>query len=134
MKLILTHRNPIFSILFISTGLTQMDQISDIWTQKSSIYHLFNPLNPPYQGDFKTECVSPNHNIVQTLVYLTKLWTIFLRTHISPRWGLGLGGLAFLYTYRPAGAAVGCIGVYFPASWVCFRNFQKNQRSLENRA
>ena len=30
-----------------------MDQISDIWTQKSGFCHIFNPLNPPYQGDFK---------------------------------------------------------------------------------
>ena len=41
------------------TGLTQTDQISDIWTQNSSIFHIFNPLNPPYQGDFKKQCVSP---------------------------------------------------------------------------
>ena len=32
-----------------------MDQISGIWRQKSSICHIFNPLNPPYQGDSKEE-------------------------------------------------------------------------------
>ena len=40
-------------------GLTQTEQISDIWTEKSGIFHIFNPLNPPYQGDFKKQCVSP---------------------------------------------------------------------------
>ena len=24
-----------------------------------SVFSLFNPLNPPYQGDFKRKCVSP---------------------------------------------------------------------------
>ncbi len=24
-----------------------------------SVFNLFNPLNPPYQGDFKRNCVSP---------------------------------------------------------------------------
>ena len=27
---------------------------------KSGKFRSLNPLNPPYQGDFKTECVSPN--------------------------------------------------------------------------
>ena len=27
---------------------------------KSSNFDVFNPLNPPYQGDFKRKCVSPN--------------------------------------------------------------------------
>ena len=26
---------------------------------KSGKFRSLNPLNPPYQGDFKTECVSP---------------------------------------------------------------------------
>ena len=25
-----------------------------------SVFSLFNPLNPPYQGDFKRKCVSPD--------------------------------------------------------------------------
>ena len=25
---------------------------------------IFNPLNPPYQGDFKAECVSPKRNTI----------------------------------------------------------------------
>ncbi len=29
---------------------------------KSSNFGIFNPLNPPYQGDFKRECVSPIGN------------------------------------------------------------------------
>ena len=52
-------------------GLTQTEQISDIWTKKSGIFHIFNtPKNQryegspygiprPYQGDFKKQCVSP---------------------------------------------------------------------------
>ena len=36
--------------------------------------------------------------------YNTKLWTIFSRLHMSPRWGLLLGWTPFLYTCRPAGA------------------------------
>ena len=26
---------------------------------KASLFPLFNPLNPPYQGDFERKCVSP---------------------------------------------------------------------------
>ena len=47
-------------------GLTQTEQISDIWTEKSGIFHIFNPLKnqryearmgfpAPYQGDFKKQ-------------------------------------------------------------------------------
>ena len=43
----------------IRTGLTQIKQIWDIWTQKNGNFDIFNPLNPPYQGDFKRKCVSP---------------------------------------------------------------------------
>ena len=54
----------------MNLGLTQTEQISDIWTEKSGIFHIFNPLKnqryearmgfpAPYQGDFKKQCVSP---------------------------------------------------------------------------
>ena len=64
-------------------GLTQTEQISDIWRRKSGIFHIFNPLKnqryecrmafpAPYQGDFKKQCISPasienlsNHTIVK---------------------------------------------------------------------
>ena len=26
---------------------------------KKALFEVFNPLNPPYQGDFKRKCVSP---------------------------------------------------------------------------
>lgn len=31
-----------------------------IYFTKNVLFLLFNPLNPPYQGDFKKECVRPN--------------------------------------------------------------------------
>ena len=33
--------------------------------QYFSVFGLFNPLNPPYQGDFKRNCVSPVHYSVE---------------------------------------------------------------------
>ncbi len=33
-------------------GLTQIEQKRDIFCLKSCYFGVFNPLNPPYQGDF----------------------------------------------------------------------------------
>ena len=36
---------------------------------KRRYFLVFNPLNPPYQGDFKRKCVSPNRETLQSLLH-----------------------------------------------------------------
>ena len=46
---------------------------------------LFNPLNPPYQGDFKRKCVSPIHIYLRSQVYIIRSIPLFLEVFPLPR-------------------------------------------------